>query len=120
MPTIGPNEGIFDSDSIGSARQDSLLILNTDAGSVWMEELRVRINDGYGLGQRMMVLWESAIPPTIMSVATKASKPLWSRELYGWSPIHHSPDDTVEKLSLPNTVSATQVVLLSVGALVRE
>jgi hypothetical protein len=44
---------------------------------------------------------------------------LVARELYGTSPYHHTGDDVSENVSLPNTVSVTQLVLLATAALVQ-
>ncbi|MBA2278128.1 MAG: M28 family peptidase [Chloroflexia bacterium] len=116
-----PYEGIFNIDSVGSERQGALLILNADGGSAWMEELIVRMNEAYGLGQDMMVRQNPAIVADDNKLRDQGLEAVMvARELYGQSPIHHSPADTAEKVSIPNTVSAAQIVLLSVGALVRE
>jgi hypothetical protein len=42
-----------------------------------------------------------------------------ARELYGWSPHHHSSSDVIDFVSIDNVVSMTYVVLLSVASLVQ-
>lgn len=115
-----PYEGIFNIDSIGSDRQGQLLVLNADGSSMWMEDLIVRINDSYGLGQEMLVRQNSAIVADDNKLRDQGLEAVMvARELYGWSPLHHTPDDLIENVSIPNTVSATTLILLSIATLVQ-
>ncbi len=44
---------------------------------------------------------------------------LVARLMAGDYSVHHSPDDTIDNLSMPHTISATQLVLLALAALVQ-
>lgn len=115
-----PYEGIFNIDSVGSDRQGQLLVLNADGSSMWMEDLIVRINDSYGLGQEMLVRQNPAIVADDNKLRDQGLEAVMvARELYGWSPLHHTPDDLIENVSIPNTVSATTLILLSIATLVQ-
>lgn len=116
-----PYEGIFNIDSVGSDRQGQLLVLNADSSSMWMEELIVRINDAYGLGQEMLVRQNPAIVADDNKLRDQGLEAVMvAREVYGWSSIHHTPDDLIDNVSIPNTATATMLILLSVATLVQE
>ncbi len=113
-----PWEGIFNIDSIGSARNGDLIVLNTDKGSAWMADLMQRVNDAYGLGQQLEILQD----PDIVADDTRLranglESVLVARELFGWSPVHHTADDVVERVSVEKTIGAANLVLLSVASL---
>jgi len=115
-----PYRGIFNIDAIGSDRQGTLLVLNTEGSGVAMQELMVEINESYGLGQEMLVRQNPAIVADDNKLRDQGLPAvLVSRELYGWSTIHHTPDDLINYVSIPNTASATTLVLLSLATLVR-
>jgi hypothetical protein len=114
-----PYEGIFNLDSIGSARQGQLVWLNSDSNSEWMMALMIRINEAYGLGQDI----QARINPQIVADDNRLREQgfesiLVARELFGTSPYHHTSGDTLENMSVPNTASATQLVLLTIASLV--
>lgn len=116
-----PYEGIFNVDAVGSDRQGTLMVLNTDSAGMAMEDLIVRINDAYGLGQEMMIRQNPAIVADDNKLRDQGlNAVLVSRELYGWYTIHHTPDDLIDHVSIPNTESATVLILLSVASLVQE
>jgi hypothetical protein len=116
-----PYEGIFNIDSVGSDRQGQLMVLNADSSSVWMQELIVRINDAYGLGQELIVRQNPVIVADDNKLRDQGLEAVMvARELYGWSPVHHSPDDLIEYVSIPNTATTTTLILLSVATLVQE
>lgn len=115
-----PYQGIFNIDAIGSDRQGTLLVLNTEGTGVAMQELMAQINEGYGLGQELLVRQNPAIVADDNKLRDQGLPAvLVSRELYGWSTIHHTPDDLIDYVSIPNTASATTLVLLSLATLVR-
>ncbi len=116
-----PYEGIFNIDSVGSDRQGQLLVLNADSSSAWMEELIVRINEAYGLGQEMLVRQNPGIVADDNKLRDQGLEAVMvARELYGWSPVHHSPEDLADRVSIPNTATTTMLILLSVASLVQE
>lgn len=116
-----PYEGVFNVDAVGSDRQGTLMVLNTDSAGMPMEDLVVRINDSYGLGQEMMVRQNPAIVADDNKLRDQGlDAVLVSRELYGWNTLHHTPDDLIDYVSIPNTASATVLILLSVASLVQE
>ena len=115
-----PIEGVFNVDSVGSNRQGRLLIFNSDARSSWMQDLMIRINDSYGLGNEIMSRQNPAIVADDNMVREQGIEAVMiARELYGWSPYHHSSGDVIDHVSVDNVMSTTYVVLLSVASLVR-
>lgn len=116
-----PYDGIFNVDAVGSDRQGTLMVLNTDSAGIPLQDLIVRINDSYGLGQEMMVRQNPAIVADDNKLRDQGlDAVLVSRELYGWYTIHHTPDDLIDLVSIPNTESATVLILLSVASLAQE
>lgn len=114
-----PYEGIFNLDSIGSARNGQQFWLNSDVNSEWMMALMIRVNDTYGLGQTI----QARINPAIVADDNRLRDEglesiLIARELYGTSPYHHTSEDTIDNVSIPYTVSATQLMLLTMASLV--
>lgn len=115
-----PYEGIFNIDSVGSDRQGELLILNADSSSIWMQDLIVEMNDGYGLGQEMLVRQNPVIVADDNKLRDQGLEAVMvARELYGWSPVHHTPEDLAEYVSIPNTATTTMLILLSMASLVQ-
>jgi hypothetical protein len=114
-----PYEGIYNLDSVGSSRQGTHVYVNSDANSAWMTDLMVRLNDGYGLGQDIQPDQNPAIVADDNRLRAEGFESvLVARELFGQSPVHHTSNDVISGVSIPNTVSATQLVLLCVAALV--
>lgn len=115
-----PIEGVFNVDAVGSDRQGMLLVFNSDARSSWMQDLMIRVNDAYGLGNEIM----SRQNPQIVADDNKVREQgieavLVARELYGWGPIHHTTNDVAPNVSTDNVLSTTYLVLLSVAAVVQ-
>src|SRR5699024_4682113 len=107
-------------DSVGSDRQGRLLVFNSDDGSAWMQELMISVNDKYGLGQEILTRTD---PQTIIADDNLVREEgiqavMIARELYGWSPLHHSARDVLDKVSIENVQSTAYAVLLSVVELV--
>jgi len=115
-----PIEGAFNLDAIGSAQHGSQLVLNGDEASIRLEELLIELNDAYGLGQDLLVR-QNPIIVADDNFMREAGFPtiLVARELFGWSSIVHTPGDVIETVDLENVQSATQLILLGVGALVQ-
>ncbi|MEJ7839915.1 MAG: M20/M25/M40 family metallo-hydrolase [Thermomicrobiales bacterium] len=116
-----PYEGIFNLDAVGSDRNGRHFWLNSDSESEWMMALMIRVNENYGLGQNI----EARINPNIVADDNRLrdeglESVLITRELFGTSPNHHTSDDVIENMSIPNTVSATQLMLLTLASLVAE
>lgn len=115
-----PVEGVFNIDSVGSDRQGRLIWLNTDAGSAWMTELIVEVNNAYGLGQELATRQNPNIVADDNKVREQGIEAVMvARELYGMSPVHHTPDDLIEAVSFENTRTTTQLILLAMATLVR-
>ena len=113
-------KGVFNIDSVGAARQGRYLILNSDAGSRWMKELLIETNDTYGLGQVIQSAESSEIVADDNMVRDQGiDAVLIARELYGWTPIHHSIDDVAGIVSIDNVQSMAYLVLLSLVQLVQ-
>ncbi|HYH13364.1 MAG TPA: M20/M25/M40 family metallo-hydrolase, partial [Thermomicrobiales bacterium] len=113
-----PWEGVFNVDSVGSARNGSQIVLNATGDSVWMEDLITRVNDAYGLGERIEILQSEEIVADDSRLRDQGLESvLIARELYGWSPVHHSDRDLIGEVSIPHTQSAATLVLLSVASL---
>ncbi|MDQ3524209.1 MAG: M28 family peptidase [Chloroflexota bacterium] len=115
-----PWEGIFNLDSVGSSRNGDQIVLNATGESVWMEDLVFRVNDGYDLGLPLTMLQD----PEIVADDTRlraqgVESVLIARELYGWSPIHHTENDVYANLSLQHVEAATELILLTVASLLQ-
>lgn len=115
-----PIEGVFNVDSVGSPRMGPRIILNANEQSAWMMNLLVSVNDGYGLGQEILVRQNPAIIADDTMLRNEGIEAVMiAREVYGESEIHHTTRDTIENMSVPLTVVVTQLVLLSIAALVQ-
>jgi len=115
-----PIEGIFNMDTIGNPVYGSRLILNSGPQSAWMVDLMVRLNSGYGLGQDIRVYQSDKIIADDSMLRNQGIEAvLVARLLADDYTVHHTSGDTIETMSFDNTVSATQLVLLSIGALVQ-
>jgi len=115
-----PIEGIFNMDTIGNGSHGSRLILNSGPQSAWMTDLMIRINSGYGLGQDIQVYQSDKIIADDSMLRNQGIEAvLVARLLAGDYTVHHSSADTIDNMSFDNTVTATQLVLLSIGALVQ-
>lgn len=109
-----PIEGVFNVDSVGAARQGGYMVLNSDAGSRWMQNLLIETNDAYGLGQVIQSKETNEIVADDNIVREHGIEAVMiARELYGWTPIHHSADDVAENVSIDGVRSMTYLVLLS-------
>ncbi|MGI8643868.1 MAG: M28 family peptidase, partial [Thermomicrobiales bacterium] len=111
--------GAYNLDAIGSAAHGTQLVLNGDASSAWLEEILVDVNDRFGLGQALLVRQNPVIVADD-NFLRDAGVPtiLVARELFGWSSVLHTPDDTMATVDMSNVRGATQLVLLGVAALV--
>lgn len=115
-----PWEGIFNLDSIGSPRNGYQIVLNAIGESVWMEDLIANINSEQGIGESLYILQtEEIVADDNMLRNQGLESVMVSRELYGWSPIHHTVDDVYERVSIPHAESATVIVLLAVASLLQ-
>lgn len=113
-----PWEGIFNIDSVGSGRNGDQIVLNADGSSIWMEELIQRVDDAYGLADTLVMHQSDEIVADDSRLRDEGIEAvLVARELYGWSPVHHTADDVVERVSIPHTERASVLILLTVGSL---
>lgn len=113
-----PWEGIFNIDSIGSSRNGDQIVFNAMGESIWMQELIGRVNDAYGLGLSLTMFQDPEIVADDNKLRERGLESvLVARELYGWSPIHHTTNDIHERVSIPHVEAATELVLLTVASL---
>lgn len=113
-----PWEGIFNIDSVGSSRNGNWIVLNGGTQTVWMQELMQRINDVYGLGHVLRIEQSDEIVADDSRLRSEGIESvLIARELFGWSPTHHTEQDVLETVSISHTASAGQLVLLTVAHL---
>jgi hypothetical protein len=113
-----PIEGVFNLDTIGNPSHGPRLILNSGPQSAWMTDLMIRINDGYGLGQQILPRQNGAIIADDTMLRNRGIEAvLVARLMAGDYTVHHTAADTIENLSIDNAVTATMLVLLSIGAL---
>jgi hypothetical protein len=114
-----PIAAAFNLDAVGSVAQGAQLILNADENSAWIEGLLVEVNEQYGLGQ---AIWAQVNPAIVAddNILRDYGFPtvLVARELFGWSTLHHTIDDTVETVDLYNVEMAAALVLAGVANLV--
>ena len=115
-----PVDGVFNVDSVGSDRQGRLIVLNSNAGSAWLQDILISVNDAYGLGQNIETHQNPEIVADDNMVRDQGIDAVMiARELYGWSPVHHSARDVVGNVSIDNTLTMTYLVLLSVVELAK-
>lgn len=113
-----PFDAAFNLDATGSPVHGTQLILNADADAAWIEDLLIRLNDEYGLGQDLQVYeTPSIVADDNLLRANGIDTVLMAREMYGWSDTHHTMLDTTEMVDLDNVRTATQLALLAVGLL---
>jgi Zn-dependent M28 family amino/carboxypeptidase len=114
-----PIAGAFNLDAIGSSAHGAQVVLNTDENGAWLEDLLSAVNDQYGLGQD---LWPKVNPAIVADDNFLRDRGfptvLVARELFGWSTLHHTIDDTIETVDLDNVKMATALVLGAVANLV--
>lgn len=85
-----------------------------------MSDLIAEINSAYGLGQELVIRQNPKIVADDNKLRDQGIEAvLVARELYGFSSIHHTPNDLIEVVSIENTLTTTQLILLSVATLVR-
>lgn len=113
-----PWEGVFNIDSIGSARNGDQIVLNATGNSVWMADILARVDDAYGIGQSLIIQQSAGIVADDNKLRDHGIESvLVARELYGWSPLHHTSKDLHERVSIPRVVTATELVLLTTASL---
>ncbi len=113
-----PWEGIFNVDSVGSGRNGYTIILNAEGESIWMQELIQRVNDAYGLGETLQIEQSDEIVADDNRLRDEGIESVMiARELYGWSPYHHTSADVIGNISISHTERAAVLVLLTVASL---
>jgi hypothetical protein len=113
-----PWEGVFNIDSVGSSRNGYQIVLNTGGKSTWMSDLIKRVNDAYGVGEKLELLESSEIVADDNRLRDKGIEAVMvARELYGWSPVHHTANDVVSNVSMPHAENTAVLILLSVASL---
>jgi hypothetical protein len=114
-----PITAAFNLDAVGSSAHGAQIVLNADENSAWIEDLIVSVNDQYGLGQDV---WPKINPIIVAddNFLREYGFPtvLVARELFGWSTLHHTIDDTVETVDLYNVKMAAALILGAVANLV--
>lgn len=115
-----PLEGVFNLDSVGAHRQYNYMVVNGSSETGWMVELYRRLNDAYGLGQVINAQTNDQIVADDNRLRDHGIDSIMiARELYGQSPYHHTPQDTVDTLRIEGVVSCAQLTLLSLAELAR-
>ena len=115
-----PLEGVFNMDTIGNASYGTRLIINSGPQSSWMTDLMIRINDGYGLGQEIWARQNDSIVADDNMLRNQGIEAvLVARLMADDYTVHHTSADTIENMSMDNAVTATTLVLLSIGAVVQ-
>jgi Zn-dependent M28 family amino/carboxypeptidase len=115
-----PLEGVFNLDSVGAHRQYNYMVVNGSSETRWMVELYRRLNDAYGLGQVINAQTNDQIVADDNRLRDHGIDSIMiARELYGQSPYHHTPQDTVDTLRIEGVVSCARLTLLSLAELAR-
>ncbi len=115
-----PWEGVFNLDSIGSSRNGDQIVLNATGASLWMEDIIARVNEGYGLGQSLSIHQSPEIVADDNMLRQQGLEAvLVARELYGWSPIHHTDNDLYRNVSVSHVEAVTELILLTVASLLQ-
>lgn len=113
-----PWEGVFNIDSVGSSRHGKQVVLNSAGESVWMEDLIKRVNDAYGVGETLKIVQDKDIVADDNRLRDNGIEAVMvARELYGWSPYHHTQGDVKENVSIPLAQNCAVLILLSVASL---
>jgi hypothetical protein len=113
-----PWQGVFNIDSVGSSRNGNQIILNTDDGSAWMSDLIKRVNEAYGLDQKLEILQSAEIVADDNRLREQGIESVMvARELYGWSPVHHTQRDVADNVSVPHVQSTATLMLMTVASL---
>lgn len=108
-------QGVLNVDSIGSARQGGYVVTNAGGSSTWLQDLLSDVNDEHGLGQVMQHLQNPEIIADDDMVRQEGIDAVMiARELYGWTPFHHTADDTMANVSIGSVETMTYLTLLSV------
>jgi len=116
-----PYEGVFNLDAIGAARQYGWLVLNGTEETRWMSDMFIRLNDAYGLNQAISSQFNAEIVADDNRLRENGIDSIMvSRELFEASPLHHTPGDTVDTVSIPGVVSCSRLTLLSLASLVQS
>jgi hypothetical protein len=106
--------GVLNVDSVGSARQGGYVVTNTDNGSAWLQEAMSEVNDEYGLGQTIQHLQNPEIVADDNMVRDEGIDAVMiARELYGWTPFHHTVDDTMKNVSIDSVTVMTYLTLMT-------
>lgn len=110
-----PVRGVLNVDSVGSARQGQYVATNADAGSAWLQDLLSDVNDAYGLGQVFQHLQNDEIVADDNMVRGEGIDAVMiARELYGWTPFHHTAGDTLANVSIASVENMTYLTMLAI------
>jgi hypothetical protein len=113
-----PWEGVFNIDSVGSSRNGYQIVLNSGGKSVWMEDLIKRVNDAYGVGEKLKIVQSNEIVADDNRLRDNGIEAVMvARELYGWSPVHHTQKDVAWNVSIAHAQNCAVLILLSVASL---
>lgn len=106
--------GVLNVDSVGSARQGPYVVTNADNGSSWLQGVMSDVNERYGLGQVIQHLQDDVIVADDNMVRDEGIPAVMiARELYGWTPFHHTPEDTMANVSIDSVTTMTYLTLLT-------
>lgn len=111
-------EGVLNVDSVGSARQGGYVVTNSDESSAWLQDLMTSVNDDHDLGQVIQHLQDPDIVADDNMLRDEGiSAIMIARELYGWTPFHHTTEDTLANVSIDSVSSMTYLTLLMTARL---
>lgn len=115
-----PIEGVYNLDTIGTTGYGTRIIVNSGPQSAWMTDLMIRMNEGYGLGQDIWARQNPAIVADDNMLRDRGIEAvLVARLMAGDYTVHHTGADILDVLSMDNTITATQLVLLCIAAVVQ-
>lgn len=107
--------GVLNIDSVGSARQYAYVVTNANGSSAWLQDVLSEVNDRYGLGQVIQHFQDpDIIADDNMLRDEGIDAVMIARELYGWTPFHHTNDDTMANVSVTSVENMTHLTLLSI------
>jgi hypothetical protein len=107
--------GVLNVDSVGSARQYSYVVTNANDTSSWLQREMSEVNEDYGLGQTIQHMDDpDIIADDNMLRDEGIDAVMIARELYGWTPFHHTAEDTMANVSIDSVTSMTYLTTLTI------
>jgi hypothetical protein len=90
------------------------VVTNSGGSSGWLQDLLSDVNEEHGLGQVVQHLQNPEIIADDDMVRQEGIDAVMiARELYGWTPFHHTVNDTMTNVSIASVENMTYLTLLS-------